>query len=187
MIRYFNDLISQNREQSAPRSLRALERVKANRNDSASRNTRPVENTVHGHVGFPGGGLLGCAQNGPWFRTFIIEAHYHLHRRRRLPGEAGDLSRRRPPCAQGHSIGMTLATRNLMDSLRRRRRNMDTSANSSVNAATADKDNTTRRGPAVCRAAAVADYNRMSRTSRRNARTARRHRVRRSPWATARG
>src|SRR5580704_19725440 len=85
------------------------------------------------------------------------------------------------------SIGMTLATRNLMDSLRRRRRNMDPFANSSVNAATADKDNTTRRGPAVCRAAAVADYNRMSRTSRRNARTARRHRVRRSPWATARG
>jgi hypothetical protein len=56
----------------------------------------------------------------------------------------------------------------------------------SVSVATADKDNTTRRGPAVCRAAA-ADYNRMSRTSRRNARRARRHRVRCSPWATARG
>jgi len=58
----------------------------------------------------------------------------------------------------------------------------------SVSAAIADKDNTTRRGPAVCRAAAAAaDYNRMSRTSRRNARRARRHRVRCSPWATARG
>jgi uncharacterized protein YaiI (UPF0178 family) len=33
-------------------------------------------------------------------------------------------------------------------------------AHSSVNAAIADKDNTTRRGPAVCRAvAAAADYN----------------------------
>ena len=61
-------------------------------------------------------------------------------------------------------------------------------ANSSVTSAIADKDNTTRRGPAVCRAeVAAADYNRMSRTSRRNARRARRHRVRCSPWATARG
>jgi uncharacterized protein len=64
------------------------------------------------------------------------------------------------------SIGMTLATRNLMDSLRRRRRNMDTFANNSVSAAIADKDNTTRRGPAVCRAAAEEDC-RMSQTSRR--------------------
>jgi hypothetical protein len=84
------------------------------------------------------------------------------------------------------SIGMTLATRDLMDSLRRRRRNMDPFANSSVSVAIAD--NTTRRGPAVCRAAAAAaDCNRMSRTSRRNARRARRHRVRRSPWGTAHG
>jgi hypothetical protein len=82
--------------------------------------------------------------------------------------------------------GVTLATRNLMDSLRRRRRNMDTFADSSVTSAIADKDNTTRRGPAVCRAAAAEDC-RMSRTSRRSARRARRHRARCPPWASARG
>ena len=48
---------------------------------------------------------------------------------------------------------------------RQRRRNMDTFANSSVSVATAD--NTTRRGPAVCRAAAEEDC-RMSRTSHRS-------------------
>src|ERR1700730_5523804 len=61
-------------------------------------------------------------------------------------------------------------------------------ANSSVTYAIADKNNTPRGGRAVCRAeVAAADYNRMSRTSRRNARRARRHRVRCSPWAQARG
>src|SRR5579862_3419500 len=45
-----------------------------------------------------------------------------------------------------------------------------------VSAAIADKDNTTRRGPAVCRAAAAADYNRMSQTSRRSDQRTRRYR-----------
>src|SRR5580700_8877933 len=74
---------------------------------------------------------------------------------------------------------------------RRRRRNMDTFANSSVSATIADKDNTTRRGPAVCRAAAAAGEDcRMGRTSRRSERTHRyRHWCARGPCcsATARG
>src|ERR1700685_1030422 len=56
-----------------------------------------------------------------------------------------------------------------------RQRRSDAPANSSVTSAIADKDNTTRRGPAVCRAAAEEDC-RMSRNSRPSDRRTRRYR-----------
>jgi len=69
-----------------------------------------------------------------------------------------------------------------------RRRNMDTFASSSVSVTIAD--NTTRRGPAVCRAAAEEDC-RVSQTSRRSDQRTHRHRHWCARWpccsATARG
>src|ERR1700722_3082875 len=87
-----------------------------------------------------------------------LQTHNRLHRRRRLPRKAGDLSHRRAPCPQGGTALKVLVVTNSPIAVPRDAMiervvvgaGMDEA--DPVSAATADKDNTTRRGRASRRA-----------------------------------